>query len=264
MATTTRRRADPRSRRSPSISALGAAYRASGRDRPIFDTIGHNPYPNTSAEPPWARHEGGTIGEGDYGKLVTVLRTGFGGTGQPVPGQRADHLVHGGRLPDAGRTRPQPRLRRPGERPVGARPGHARGTVRRPPAAGPTTRRPSSPTPSGSPIASRTSARSSTSCSRTSTASAGGSRACCGRTGSRSRRTVPSPTQSQTSTEAGSTAPPSAGWADPASPAPGLRSAPESHPLPPADRSQVSTCPRRTREGRIRTEEHGNCDAASI
>ena len=40
-------------------SALGAAYRATGRDRPIFDTIGHNPYPNTSAEPPWARHEGG-------------------------------------------------------------------------------------------------------------------------------------------------------------------------------------------------------------
>lgn len=34
-------------------SALGAAYRASGRDRPIFDTIGHNPYPNTrDARPP--------------------------------------------------------------------------------------------------------------------------------------------------------------------------------------------------------------------
>src|SRR5262245_44827033 len=29
-------------------SELAAAYRASGRDRPIFDTIGHNPYPNTS------------------------------------------------------------------------------------------------------------------------------------------------------------------------------------------------------------------------
>jgi hypothetical protein len=67
-------------------SALAAAYRASGRDRPIFDTVGHNPYPNTSAEPPWTRHEGGTIGEGDYDKLVTVLRTGFGGTAQPIPG----------------------------------------------------------------------------------------------------------------------------------------------------------------------------------
>ena len=67
-------------------TALGAAYRASSRDRPIFDTVGHNPYPNTSAEPPWVRHEGGTIGEGDYSKLVSVLRTGFGGTAQPVPG----------------------------------------------------------------------------------------------------------------------------------------------------------------------------------
>jgi hypothetical protein len=67
-------------------TALAAAYRASGRDRPIFDTVGHNPYPNTSAEAPWARHEGGTIGEGDYAKLVSVLRTGFGGTAQPAPG----------------------------------------------------------------------------------------------------------------------------------------------------------------------------------
>jgi hypothetical protein len=67
-------------------SALAAAYRESGRDRPIFDTIGHNPYPNTSAEPPWTRHEGGTIGEGDYGKLVSVLTDGFAGTAQPVPG----------------------------------------------------------------------------------------------------------------------------------------------------------------------------------
>lgn len=65
---------------------LAEAYRASGRDRPIFDTAGHNPYPNTSAEPPWARHPGGTIGEGDYGKLVAALTDGFGGTAQPVPG----------------------------------------------------------------------------------------------------------------------------------------------------------------------------------
>jgi len=66
--------------------ALATAYRASGRDRPIFDTVGHNPYPNTSAEPPWVRHEGGTIGEGDYDKLVSVLTDGFAGTAQPVPG----------------------------------------------------------------------------------------------------------------------------------------------------------------------------------
>jgi len=66
---------------------LAATYRKSGRDRPIFDTVGHNPYPNTSAEPPWTRHEGGTIGEGDYDKLVRVLTDGFAGTAQPVPGR---------------------------------------------------------------------------------------------------------------------------------------------------------------------------------
>jgi hypothetical protein len=65
---------------------LAAAYRASGRARPIFDTVGHNPYPDTSAEPPWARHDGGTIGEGDYDKLVQVLTEGFSATAQPVPG----------------------------------------------------------------------------------------------------------------------------------------------------------------------------------
>jgi hypothetical protein len=67
--------------------ALGAAYVASGRDRPIFDTVGHNPYPDTSAEPPWTTHPGGTIGEGDYDKLVDVLTSAFAGTAQPVPGE---------------------------------------------------------------------------------------------------------------------------------------------------------------------------------
>jgi hypothetical protein len=65
---------------------LGAAYRASGRPRPIFDTVGHNPYPNTSGEAPWATHPGGTIGEGDYTKLVGVLTDAFFATAQPVPG----------------------------------------------------------------------------------------------------------------------------------------------------------------------------------
>ena len=67
-------------------TALATAYRASGRERPIFDTVGHNAYPNTSAEAPWVRHAGGTIGEGDYDKLVDVLTVGFAGTAQPVPG----------------------------------------------------------------------------------------------------------------------------------------------------------------------------------
>jgi hypothetical protein len=67
---------------------LGAAYRASGRRLPIFDTVGHNPYPLTNAERPWVRHTTGrTIAEGDYEKLMALLQEAFGGTGQPLPGQ---------------------------------------------------------------------------------------------------------------------------------------------------------------------------------
>ncbi len=68
---------------------LGEAYRASGRRAPIFDTVGHNPYPATNAERPWTRHATGTmISEGDYDKLMNVLEQAFGGTGQPIPGQK--------------------------------------------------------------------------------------------------------------------------------------------------------------------------------
>jgi hypothetical protein len=67
---------------------LGEAYRESARRRPIFDTVGHNPYPVTNAERPWAQHPGSTtIGEGDYAKLMSVLQEAFGGTAQPLPGQ---------------------------------------------------------------------------------------------------------------------------------------------------------------------------------
>jgi hypothetical protein len=68
---------------------LGLAYRQSGRRLPIFDTVGHNPYPVTNAERPWMKHPGSTaISEGDYAKLMSVLQEAFGGTAQPLPGQR--------------------------------------------------------------------------------------------------------------------------------------------------------------------------------
>lgn len=68
---------------------LGEAYRESARMQPIFDTVGHNPYPLTNAERPWTRHPNRTtIGQGDYDKLMSVLQEAFGGTGQPLPGQR--------------------------------------------------------------------------------------------------------------------------------------------------------------------------------
>jgi hypothetical protein len=66
------------------LRALGAAYRASGRTRPIVDAFGHNPYPLRSDEPPGAHHRGGFLGEGDYGRLVATLRAAFRGTAQPV------------------------------------------------------------------------------------------------------------------------------------------------------------------------------------
>jgi len=69
------------------ITDLGAAYRASGRVRPIVDTFGHNVYPERSTEVPWAQHDNGSIDEGDYGRLTTVLEQAFGGTTQPLPGQ---------------------------------------------------------------------------------------------------------------------------------------------------------------------------------
>jgi len=67
---------------------LAAAYRASGRTRPLVDTFGHNPYPNDSLEPPDVRHRGGTLAEGDYPELLATLRLAFAGTRQAVPGER--------------------------------------------------------------------------------------------------------------------------------------------------------------------------------
>ncbi|HKI92635.1 MAG TPA: hypothetical protein VJ986_10070 [Gaiellaceae bacterium] len=64
------------------LRAIGRAYRASGRARPLVDAFGHNPYPRTSAETPTAVHTPGFIGEGDYARLTAVLDDAFAGTGQ--------------------------------------------------------------------------------------------------------------------------------------------------------------------------------------
>ncbi|HEY7536486.1 MAG TPA: hypothetical protein VH721_00735 [Gaiellaceae bacterium] len=69
------------------IRKLGAAYKATGRAKRIFDTVGHNPYGMSSAEPPWQRHlTPSHIAEGDADRLVQALVDGFGGSAQPVPG----------------------------------------------------------------------------------------------------------------------------------------------------------------------------------
>jgi hypothetical protein len=69
------------------IRELGAAYRASGRTQPLFDTVGHHVYGASTAERPWLTHFGGRISEGDWGKLMQNLTTAFSGTAQPLPGQ---------------------------------------------------------------------------------------------------------------------------------------------------------------------------------
>ncbi len=68
------------------IKAMGAAYRASGRTRPLFDTFGHHPYPTRSNERPWVSHsDEAIVSLGDVDRLVLRLREAFGGTGQPTP-----------------------------------------------------------------------------------------------------------------------------------------------------------------------------------
>ena len=67
-------------------AGLGAAYRASHRILPIFDTLGHNAYPDTSGESPSKQHTNGSFDEGDLTRLLATLHKAFDGTQQPVPG----------------------------------------------------------------------------------------------------------------------------------------------------------------------------------
>jgi hypothetical protein len=69
------------------VEAVGDAYRASGRSRPLVDTFGHNPYPEFATEPPWTQHQDQrTIAQGDLDRLLTAIGAGFLGTAQPLPG----------------------------------------------------------------------------------------------------------------------------------------------------------------------------------
>ena len=105
------------------IRAVGEAYRASGRTRPLFDTVGHHVYGFTAAERPWRRHIGSKVlSQGDWNKLMYNLWLAFDGTAQAIPGVgRCGHLVHGGRLADGDRHREESGVLGHGERCRGPR-----------------------------------------------------------------------------------------------------------------------------------------------
>jgi hypothetical protein len=85
------------------LRALGDAYRSSGRQRPLVDAFGHNPYPATATEAPGARHRSDFLGEGDYGTLLATLRSAFARTPQ--------HALDVWYLEDGFQSEVPPRLR---------------------------------------------------------------------------------------------------------------------------------------------------------
>jgi hypothetical protein len=88
------------------IAKVAAAYKASGRTKPIFDTFGYVPHPTDSAERPWTRHPGASaISIGDYDVLMATLTAAFGGTAQPIPGQDATSIWY---LAQGYQTTPDP------------------------------------------------------------------------------------------------------------------------------------------------------------
>jgi hypothetical protein len=66
------------------LTDLGAAYRASGRTKPIMDALSMHPYEDNSSVAPvdGVHPNSGTIALADYDKLVTLLGTAFTGTAQ--------------------------------------------------------------------------------------------------------------------------------------------------------------------------------------
>ena len=75
----------PRKTHSPTtfIRDLGAAYRASGRTKPIMDGFAFHPYGDNSSVGPTVAHPRSTsIGVADYDKLVALLGEAFDGTAQ--------------------------------------------------------------------------------------------------------------------------------------------------------------------------------------
>jgi hypothetical protein len=93
------------------IRDLASAYRASGRSRPIFDTVVHHPYGLISSERPYLMHPTpNAISEGDWNRLVSTYLESFAHTGQSVPGRclRRGHCASIWYLESGFQTTPRP------------------------------------------------------------------------------------------------------------------------------------------------------------
>ena len=68
------------------IRAVGEAYRASGREQPLFDTVGHHVYGFTASERPWRqahRLEGPLAGRLEQAHVQPLARLRRHGAGDP-------------------------------------------------------------------------------------------------------------------------------------------------------------------------------------
>jgi hypothetical protein len=65
------------------LRALGAAYRASGRRKPIMDALSFHPYPNANTDPPFIGYQWPNAGMPNFDRIKQALWDAFNGTKQP-------------------------------------------------------------------------------------------------------------------------------------------------------------------------------------
>lgn len=66
------------------LADLGAAYRKSGRTRPLMDALAFHPYPNSNDDPTTRGYLWPNAGLPNLGRIKQAFWDGFHGTGQPV------------------------------------------------------------------------------------------------------------------------------------------------------------------------------------
>jgi hypothetical protein len=63
---------------------LGAAYRASGRQKPLMDSLAFHPYPHLNSDPPEVGYTWPNVGIPNLGRLKQAVWDAFNGTPQPT------------------------------------------------------------------------------------------------------------------------------------------------------------------------------------